>query len=316
MGIAVNKIHIEPKSADVKPSDEYVYIHYKLDEDVPMYVGKGVGRRGFSAVGRNKRWRYTAAKHGVRVEICDQGLTTEQAYTLEMWLIAKLRHEGYDLCNMTDGGEGRAGFESEKRREVFCSNGMKFTHAEHAADWLRSIGHTGATSKIVSACALGRKKSIYGYAFSHDGTPVQPLFTGRDAQSFASSQSGIPVYSSDGFAYQSAQSAAEAMGGSGGGKILAACRGVRLTAYGLTWSFSASGPFPEYVDPMTRSNMAKRKRVRNDAGDEFASISMAAEWLSKLRGRPYSQSAIQRALGRGGKCGGFRWFRLDKKKGE
>lgn len=167
----MTKIHIEPKWADVKPSGEYVYIHYKLDDGLPFYVGKGSGRRGFSA-SRTAFWKYRAAKHGVRVEVCQDGLSTDEAYLLEMWLIAKLRHEGYDLCNLTDGGEGRSGFDSEKRREVFCSNGMMFSHAESAAEWLRSIGNPGATSKIVSACALGRKKSIYGYSFSHD--EVQP----------------------------------------------------------------------------------------------------------------------------------------------
>lgn len=282
-----------------------------------MYVGKGVDRRGFSAAGRNRRWRHTAAKHGVRVEIADYGLSTEDAYLLEMWLIAKLRHEGFELCNMTDGGDGRIGFESEKRKEVFCSNGMKFTHAEHAAEWLRSIGNKGATSKIVSACALGRKKSIYGYGFSHTENTPLPVVTGREAQALAASNSGIPVYSNDGFGYRSASEAQYIVTGSlgSGSHILQACRGERLTAYGLTWSFSSEGPFIEYIDPMERSNRAKWKRVRNSDGDVFDSFSLATEWLSEMNGRKYSQSAIQMAIRRGGMCGGFYWYRLDKKKG-
>lgn len=311
----MTKIQITPKWAEVKPSGVYVYIHYKIDDGMPFYVGKGVGQRGFSQY-RTSFWKYRAAKHGVRVEICQENMTTYDAYTLEMWLIAKLRHEGHDLCNMTDGGEGRYGFESERRKQVFCSNGMTFAHALDAANWLKSLGNKGATSKIVSACALGRKKSVYGYSFSHEGIPKQPIFTGRDAQSFASSQSGIPVYSSDGVSYNSAQSAAECLGYKGGGKILLACRGERLTAYGLTWSFCPDGPFPEYVDPMERSNRAKWKRVVNDAGYEFDSFALATKWLSERTRVAYSQGAIQSSIRRGGKCGGFRWFRLDKKKGD
>lgn len=314
----MSKIHIEPDWASVKPAGEYVYIHYRLDSGIPMYVGKGVGRRGFSRAGRNKRWRYTAAKHGVRVEIADDGLTTDGAYLLEMWLIAKFRHEGFDLCNMTDGGEGRAGFESEKRREVFCSNGMKFSHAESAAEWLRSIGNPGATSKIVSACALGRKKSIYGYGFAHHESPPIPVVTGREAQALAAVSNGIQVFSSDGYGYRSASEAQYIVTGheGSGSHILQACRGERLTAYGLTWSFSPNGPFPKYIDPMERSNRAKWKRVRNSDGDVFESITLATDWLSVIKGRRYSQSAIQASIRRGGTCGGFYWFMLDKRNGE
>lgn len=311
----MTRINIVPKWSEVKPSDEYVYIHYMLDNDLPFYVGKGKDRRAFS-VNRNKFWKYRASKHGVRVEICQEGLTTDDAFLLEMWLIAKLRHEGFDLCNMTDGGEGRLGFESEKRRPVFCSNGLEFTHAESAAEWLRSEGNDGATSKIVSANTLGRKISIYGYSFSHEGVPPQPEFTGRDAQSFGARKSGIKVYSSDGMSYESAIRAAESLGGRCGDKILSACRGDRLTAYGLTWSLSEDGPFPEYLSPIDRSNMAKWRRVRNDAGDEFDSFNSATEWLSLRNGKSYSVSAISTSIRRGGKCGGFKWFRLDKKKGE
>lgn len=310
----MSKIHIVHDWFKVKPTNEYVYIHYRLDSGIPMYVGKGVNGRGFSAAGRSKKWMFTAAKRGVRVEIYDHGLTTDQAYALEILLIAKFRNEGIDLCNMTDGGDGRSGFESEKRKKVYCSNGMDFTHAKAASEWLRSIGNENATSKIVSACALGRKKSVYGYSFSHDSKPPVPTLTGRDAQSLAASKSGIPVYSSDGMSYMSAQSAAEALGGTGGGKILMACRGKRVTAYGLTWSFNKDGPFPEYVDPMVRSNRAKFKRVANDSGDVFNSFTEATEWLSLRDSKTYSPSAICTSIRRGGRCGGLRWFGIDRKK--
>lgn len=308
----MSKIHIEPKWSDVKPSGEYVYIHYKLDDGLPFYVGKGVGGRGFSA-SRTAFWKYRAAKHGVRVEICQDGLSTDEAYLLEMWLIAKLRHEGYDLCNMTDGGEGRSGFESEKRREVFCSNGMKFSHAESAAEWLRSIGNPGATSKIVSACALGRKKSIYGYGFSHHDDPPIPVVTGREAQGLSAMHLSIPVYSSDGCSYFSASDAKFILTGKegSGGHILQACRGERLTAYGLTWSLSPDGPFPEYECPYRRTSIKKWKKVVCENGMKFDAIFLAIEWLELETGRKYTPSAIQMALNRGGRCGGFKWKRLD-----
>lgn len=109
MGIAVSKIHIEPNWAEVKPSGEYVYIHIKATDQMPFYVGKGQNKRAFNR-GRNRFWRHRAEKHGVIVEIAQDGMTRDQAILLEMWLIAKLRHEGHDLCNLTDGGEGNTGY--------------------------------------------------------------------------------------------------------------------------------------------------------------------------------------------------------------
>lgn len=174
----MTEIVITPKWTDVKPSGDYVYLHRRLSDGSPMYVGKGAGNRGWQK-NRSDRWLHSARKHGISVEILQDDMSESDAFLLEMWVISELRHNGEILVNLTDGGEGAAGATSHKRRLVYCSNGMSFDCAEHAAEWLRSIGNHGATSKIVSACALGRKKSIYGYAFSHEGHPPQPAFSGR-----------------------------------------------------------------------------------------------------------------------------------------
>lgn len=124
--IAVSKIHMEPDWASVKPSDEYVYIHLKATDGQPFYVGKGTNKRAFSR-DRNKFWRRRASKHGVIVVICQDGLSMDDAHLLEMWLIAKLRHEGHDLCNLTDGGEGATGYitsEETKAKQSAIKKGI------------------------------------------------------------------------------------------------------------------------------------------------------------------------------------------------
>ncbi len=87
----------------------YVYLHRKESDNKPFYIGKGKGRRAWVKSGRNERWIRTAAKHGLNVEILFDGLTEEEALTVEVDCILELRSFGYDLCNMTEGGEGTSG---------------------------------------------------------------------------------------------------------------------------------------------------------------------------------------------------------------
>jgi len=106
----VSKIHIEPNYVDVKPVGYYVYLHKRKSIGSIMHVGKGKGNRGFSHQGRNRYWLKSAEKHGILVEIVQDGMLDKDAMLLEMWLIAKFRHSGERLTNLTDGGEGASGF--------------------------------------------------------------------------------------------------------------------------------------------------------------------------------------------------------------
>ena len=108
----MTKIDIQPKWSSVKPKDYYVYMHRKSNSTGTIfYVGKGQDNRAWIISGRtNPRWVRTAKKYGVSVEITQDCLTEDQAHLLEMWLIAKLRNDGVDLCNLTDGGEGASGW--------------------------------------------------------------------------------------------------------------------------------------------------------------------------------------------------------------
>lgn len=87
----------------------YVYVHRKLSDNSPFYVGKGKGDRAYKKSGRNQRWLRTVQKHGYLVEIVFDSLTEEEAFQCEKDTILEFKYFGYDLCNMTDGGEGRSG---------------------------------------------------------------------------------------------------------------------------------------------------------------------------------------------------------------
>jgi hypothetical protein len=88
--------------------DFYVYLHRKATTGEVFYVGKGVGRRAWEKR-RAEYWLRTVKKHGLIVEILQDGLQEWYAHELERDLIALhgRRDLGYGpLVNLTDGGEG------------------------------------------------------------------------------------------------------------------------------------------------------------------------------------------------------------------
>lgn len=100
-------------TAAIVPQDFYVYTHHKATTGEIFYVGKGQGRRAWDAA-KNKRtawWHYVARKHGVRVEIVQDGLQEWAAFELEQKLIALHGRQDQNdgpLVNLSDGGEGGA----------------------------------------------------------------------------------------------------------------------------------------------------------------------------------------------------------------
>lgn len=97
----------------------YVYLHKRKDNDQIFYVGKGKSRRAFVKKGRNSRWNRIVNKYGYYVEILFDNLTEEEALICEIDVIKELRYFCFDLCNMTDGGEGSSGRKlSDKHRRI------------------------------------------------------------------------------------------------------------------------------------------------------------------------------------------------------
>ena len=89
----------------------YVYLHVRPD-GTPFYVGKGRGGRArrFTS-GRNPHHKNIVAKHGTENIIVSiiPAESEEHAFWGEIELIKCFRALGYDMCNLTDGGEGASG---------------------------------------------------------------------------------------------------------------------------------------------------------------------------------------------------------------
>lgn len=89
----------------------YVYVHRRPDTGAAFYVGKGKGRRAWVKQHRNPYWRAVVAKAGgYLVETKVERIDEEAAHLAEMELIDVLRRRGLKLTNLTDGGEGLAGY--------------------------------------------------------------------------------------------------------------------------------------------------------------------------------------------------------------
>ena len=91
----------------------FVYAHYRTDspDSDPFYIGKGKNTRDLSKK-RNRFWTNIANKHGFVVKKLKENLTEQEAWDLEISLIAqygKLIDNTGCLANITSGGEGASG---------------------------------------------------------------------------------------------------------------------------------------------------------------------------------------------------------------
>ena len=119
-------------------SEFYTYTHDKLADGkwLPFYVGKGKGGRAYEG-GRNRYHQRISDKYETRVTIWNERLVEQEAFAQEIELIAFLKEEGFELTNMTDGGEGVSGWNpsdnwrAKKSHEMIEKNRALVTNKEH-----------------------------------------------------------------------------------------------------------------------------------------------------------------------------------------
>jgi hypothetical protein len=88
----------------------YVYIHIRLDNRKPFYIGRGKGLRKDKTDNRNKYWHNVVNKAGGFIPvILESSLTHEQANKVEIKWIKVYKENGFILTNLTNGGGGVSG---------------------------------------------------------------------------------------------------------------------------------------------------------------------------------------------------------------
>lgn len=276
---------------DCKINQYYVYIHTRTDSNKVFYVGKGKGSRAWDNKNRNTHWNNIVRKHGYEVEICQDNLSESDSFLLEMWLIAKFRNEGLKLCNLTYGGEGQSGFAHPSRKVIYCSNGMKFDKLGDAVEWLRLNINKSAHAGALSSCAQGKSMSAHGFAWSYDGVPDHPEFTGYEstAQSTIKTHSKT-VYCSNGMTFESATDAARwcVEAGSKNATVSGITSHISVktsSIYGFAWSYDRTPYHPKITGreatsmSISESNKKRVKPVTCSNGMKFVSTVNAVKWL-------------------------------------
>lgn len=200
----------------------YTYIHYRVSDNKPFYVGKGTRLdRMRLATGRSERWTRTAEKHGFRAEVAAFWPTEADAFEHERFLIACLRDIGVDLVNHTVGGDGASGFKQSEE-----------TKAKKNAK-LRGRPKRPETIARMRAAQAGRVRTPEARA--KIAASLRGRFPGGK-NPFAKAVQCVET----GATFATMNEAAEWLRGTGHAKasfksISSAVNGSKKTAYGLQW---------------------------------------------------------------------------------
>jgi hypothetical protein len=91
-----------------------VYEWIRLDSNEPFYVGKGKERRYLKCDRpNNKHFNNIMKSTSAVVNILHNNLTEQEANEIECWYIHEYKFIwGFDIVNITDGGEGVAGYKA------------------------------------------------------------------------------------------------------------------------------------------------------------------------------------------------------------
>lgn len=252
----------------------YVYLHIRLDTGEVFYVGKGHGRRAWDRHSRNRHWNFISAKTQWIASIVQDNMHEDDANLLEMWLIAKFRHAGVKLCNITEGGEGCRTPMPSLRKKVHCSNGMSFNSVDEAGAW------ANVSASKISSVINGRRNSSGGFSWWLDGDPPKEFVSPNKRMGECKNRE---VYRSDGVRFTSIKEAAESVSGKSS-NIIHCANGKILTAYGYSWSY--------YGVPDVQKSRYERTSLNNgipvqciETGEVFPSSSHAAKWVRETIGR-------------------------------
>lgn len=136
----------------------YTYAHYKADSGEIFYIGKGTKRRAYIPHSRSALWESVVEKHGFRVEIIERFDSEQEALDHEVFLIAKFRSLGADLCNITNGGEGVTSESWTPELRAMLSAAHK---GKHISDETRKKMSESAKGRPMSPEAIEKTASFH-----------------------------------------------------------------------------------------------------------------------------------------------------------
>ena len=136
----------------------YTYVHRKPDGSI-FYIGKGSGDRAYRKNHRNQYWKNIVAKHGsYSVDVLANWKTHQEAIDHEVLLISWFKKMGYQLANLTDGGEGVVGYRPTQETLAIMSAKLKGKPSWAKGKKLKP--HTEETKRLMSIAHKGRAITV------------------------------------------------------------------------------------------------------------------------------------------------------------
>lgn len=226
-------------------SDFLVYVHIRLDNGDPFYVGKGTIKRIRKKTNRNKHWHNVVNKcNGFDSIIIRDNLTEDDAFQLEKDTIAEYRLKNINLCNYTDGGDGPSGYKHTDECKLKMSELAKGRTAPN-----KGLKASDSAREKMRAAKLGRKLSkehIEKVAASKKGKPlsyecrmkISNALTGKKHTEEAKIKMSTPVVClTNGTLYSSMTQAAKELG-VWSSNITKVCQGILAQTGGFKFSYS------------------------------------------------------------------------------
>ena len=136
----------------------YVYEYIRLDSNEPFYVGKGQGNR-YLSFNRpyNPHFNNIIKSIPCVVNILHDDLIEQEAFEIECWYIHNYKFIwGFDIVNLTDGGEGIAGC---KKSENDNKNNRMRIHGFDIDEYSNDIINMYVNSKV-STSTIGKKYNV------------------------------------------------------------------------------------------------------------------------------------------------------------
>lgn len=163
----------------------YVYEHIRKDTGACFYIGKGTKLRHSSTAGRSKHWHNITNKTEIKHNILADNLTEIEAFIFEIKMIESAKKAGIKLCNLTNGGEGVAGYKHTPQAKKRISNyrlgivgknhprfkGIVIATNVKTKETVELCGNRdmidkGFCFKHINACVNGKRKTHKGHTFT------------------------------------------------------------------------------------------------------------------------------------------------------
>jgi group I intron endonuclease len=191
----------------------YTYCHSKPNGSV-FYIGKGVEDRAWQRDNRNIHWHRTVDKYGYTVEVLSRWETEKEAFDHEKFLISCFKDMGIKLVNMTNGGEGSAGYRwTDEQKAAFDISGEKnpMFGKRHSEETRKKIAEK-AKGRAVSEQAKAKiSEKLKNRQFSESHIEKMRL-AGKGNKNGIGNKGNRKKCKIDGVIYDSTQLASQALG--------------------------------------------------------------------------------------------------------